>query len=182
MGLDETQIRFATRLQTGEALAYSDEFAETTHVTITPVLTATASGLVVPQAAPPFGACDHCRSKCTYRGAGLAMVCDPVTVTGIKDAVAALEAKGLTSAEIERRWSALLDRLLRNVGSFPALQADEPSQHDAAYCLFLHALAIRTMRFSPSWASAVASRLGITRPVKDASVAAAAGAEEGISA
>ena len=110
------------------------------------------------------------------------MVCDPVTVTGIKDAVAALEAKGLTNAEIERRWSALLERLLRHVGSFPALQADEPSQHDAAYCLFLHSLAIRTMRFSPSWASAVASRLGITRSVKGASVAAAAAAEESTSA
>jgi len=183
MGLDETQIRFATRLQTGEALVYSDEFAETTHVTITPVLTATAPGLVVPRATVPFGACDHCRSRCTYRGAGLAMVCDPVTVTGIKDAVAALEAKGLTGAEIERRWSVLLDRLLGHVGSFPALQADEPSQHDAAYCLFLHSLAIRTMRFSPSWASAVASRLGITRPVAIADAAeldaAVAGSAEG---
>jgi CRP-like cAMP-binding protein len=178
MGLDETQIRFATRLQTGEALVYSDEFAETTHVTITPVLTATVPGRVVPRAAVPFGACDHCRSQCTYRGAGLAMVCDPVTVTGIKDAVVALEAKGLTGAEIERRWSVLLDRLLGHVGSFPALQADEPSQHDAAYCLFLHSLAIRTMRFSPSWATAVAARLGITRPVAvvDAAGLDAAGA------
>jgi hypothetical protein len=162
MGLDESQIRFATRLQTGEALAYSDEFAETTHVTITPVLTATVPGLVVPRAAVPFGACEHCRSKCTYRGAGLAMVCDPVTVTGIKEAVAALETKGLTSAEIERRWGVLVDRLLGHVGSFPALQAAELSQNDAAYCLFLHTLAIRTMRFSPAWASAVAARLGVT--------------------
>jgi pimeloyl-ACP methyl ester carboxylesterase len=106
------------------------------------------------------------------------MVCDPVTVTGIKDAVVALEAKGLTGAEIERRWSVLLDRLLGHVGSFPALQADEPSQHDAAYCLFLHSLAIRTMRFSPSWATAVAARLGITRPVAvvDAAGLDAAGA------
>jgi len=30
-------MRFATRLQTGEALVYSDEFAEATHVTVTPV-------------------------------------------------------------------------------------------------------------------------------------------------
>jgi hypothetical protein len=162
MGLDDTQIRFATRLQTGEALAYSDEFAETTHLTITPVLTATAPGLVVPQAAAPFVACEHCRVRCMYRGAGLAMVCDPLTVTSIKEGVAALEVKGLTSAEIERRWNALLERLLRHVASFPALPDAESSQHDAAYCLFLHALAIRTMRFSPAWASAVAARLGVT--------------------
>ena len=38
MGFDEPQMRFATRLQTGEALVYSDEFAEATHVTVTPAL------------------------------------------------------------------------------------------------------------------------------------------------
>lgn len=97
------------------------------------------------------------------------MVCDPVTVTGIKEAVAALETKGLTNAEIERRWGILLDRLRGHVGSFPALQAAGPSQDDAAFCLFLHTLAIRTMRFSPAWASAVAARLGITAPVSNAS-------------
>jgi hypothetical protein len=93
--------------------------------------------------------------------------------------VAALEAKELTGTEIEWRWSVLLDRLLRHVGSFPALHADEPSQHDVAYCLFLPWLAIRTMRFSPSWASAVASRLGITRPVAVAVAAALDGVVAG---
>src|SRR6202020_3125543 len=31
MGMDEAQMKFATRLRTGEALTYSDEFAEATH-------------------------------------------------------------------------------------------------------------------------------------------------------
>jgi hypothetical protein len=164
MGLDETQIRFATRLQTGEALAYSDEFAETTHITITPELGATSPGLVPPAAAVPFAACEHCRARCAYRGAGLAMVCDPVTVSGIMDAVAGLEVDGLTAAEIEHRWTGLLDRLLGCVGSFPALPTTEAGKKDAAYCLFLHALAVRTMRFSPAWTTAMAARLGITQP------------------
>ena len=34
MGLDEAQLQFATRLQTGEALLYSDEFAEAAHISI----------------------------------------------------------------------------------------------------------------------------------------------------
>ena len=34
MGLDDAQMEFATRLRTGEALAYSDESAEATHIAI----------------------------------------------------------------------------------------------------------------------------------------------------
>ena len=38
MGLDEAQLRFATRLQTGEALVYSDEMAEAMHLSVAPQL------------------------------------------------------------------------------------------------------------------------------------------------
>jgi hypothetical protein len=161
MGFDESQMRFATRLQTGEALAYSDEFAEATHLAVTPVLNTTTPGPVAPVAAVPFRACDRCRSQCAYRGAGLAMVRDPVFVSRIKDDVAALEVKGLAASEIERRWAVLLGRLRAQIASFPSLPQPEPGRSDAAYCLFLHALAVRTMRFSDSWPAAVAGRLGL---------------------
>ncbi len=163
MGLDDAQMKFATRLRTGEALTYSDEFAEATHISIPRTLTATVapSGLVLPTAAAPFGACARCRAPCGYRGAALAMVGDPTTVTRIKEAVAALEAKGLTGAEIESRWQRLIGRLHTEVGGFAALPSADPGRSDAAFCLFLHSLAIRTMRFSPSWPKSVATRLGI---------------------
>ena len=89
------------------------------------------------------------------------MVGDPVTVNRVKDAVAGLEVKGLPEAELVSRWGALLGLLRAQVAAFPALPAAEPGRSDAAYCLFLHALAVRTMRFSPAWPTAVATRLGI---------------------
>ena len=163
MGLDPAQMKFATRLGTGEALAYSDEFAEAAHISIPRTLTATTppAGLVMPTAAAPFGACARCRAQCGYRGAALAMVGDPATVSKIKNAVAALEVKGLTPAEIESRWNQLVGRLRTEVGAFAALPSADPGRSDAAFCLFLHSLAIRTMRFSPSWPKTVATRLGI---------------------
>jgi hypothetical protein len=171
MGLDESQLRFATRLQTGELLAYSDEFAEASHVTVTPVLKPSAPGPVAAESTAPFGACEPCRARCAYRGAGLAMVGDPVTVNRIKDAVAGLEVKGLPEAELAGRWGGLIGLLRAQVGAFPALPAAEPERSDAAYCLFLHAMAVRTMRFSPAWPAAVATRLGII-PAAGAAVAA----------
>jgi hypothetical protein len=163
MGLDEAQMKFATRLRTGEALAYSDEFAEAAHISVPRTLTAAAPppGLVMATASAPFGACARCRTQCGYRGAALAMVGDPMTVSKIKDAVAALEVKGLTGAEIESRWKQLVSRLHTEVGAFAALPSADPGRSDAAFCLFLHSLAIRTMRFSPSWPKSVATRLGI---------------------
>ena len=161
MGFDESQMRFATRLQTGEALVYSDEFAEATHVTVTPALRPSAPGAVTPVPVVPFTACNHCRSQCAYRGAGLAMVRDPIVVSRIKDDVAALEVKGLAAKDIEGKWATLLSRLRTQVASFPSLPSAEPGLSDAAYCLFLHALAVRTMRYSPSWPAAVATQLGI---------------------
>jgi len=166
MGLDDPQMRFATRLQTGEALVYSDEFAEAAHIAVTPTLTAVVPGPVGQVASVPFAACDRCRARCMYRGAGLAMVRDPVVVDKIKDAVAALEVKSLAAGEIERRWDALRDRLLGHVAVFPALPQSDPERSDAAYCLFLHALAVRTMRFTDAWPAAVARRLGIGRPAE----------------
>ena len=114
-----------------------------------------------PPASPPFGACARCRAQCGYRGAALAMVGDPTALNKIKDAVAALEVKGLTGAEIESRWKQLVSRLHTGVGAFAALPSADPGRSDAAFCLFLHSLAIRTMRFSPSWPKSVATRLGI---------------------
>jgi len=89
------------------------------------------------------------------------MVRDPLVINRIKDAVAALEVKGLSVKEIDGRWATLLSRLRTQVTSFPALPSADPGLSDAAYCLFLHALAVRTMRYQPSWPAAVATRLGI---------------------
>ena len=161
MGLDEPQMRFATRLRTGEALTYADELAEAMHITVIPRLRPSAPGPVAPAAVPPFTACGLCRARCAYRGAGLAMASDPVAVNQIKHAIAALEEKGHRSDELERRWTALLRLLRAQAAAFPALPGAEPGLSDAAYCLFLHALAVRTLRFPPSWPAAVASRLGI---------------------
>ena len=165
MGFDESQLRFATRLRTGEALTYSDDFAEAVHVTITPELRPVAGEPLLPvppRAAPPFAACSLCRSPCRYRGAGLAMVSDPVVVTQVGDRVAALEERGLPPAQLQARWTTLLDGLRDHVAKFPALPASGPDQADAAFCLFLHAMAVRTMRLAGSWPRAVAARLVTT--------------------
>jgi len=89
------------------------------------------------------------------------MVGDPATVNNIKAAVAALEDSGLRNVEIESLWKKLIGRLHTAVGAFAALPSADPGRSDAAFCLFLHSLAIRTMRFSPSWPKSVATRLGI---------------------
>ena len=45
------------------------------------------------------------------------------------------------------------------------LPSEEPGVSHAAYCFFLHALGVRTMRFSPAWPPAVAERLGLVEGV-----------------
>ena len=164
MGFDEPQLKFATRLRVGEALAYSDELPEAQHVAVTPRLQA-APGSELPaaprRAAPPFPACELCRARCQYRGAGLAMVGDPVIVGKVRNWVAALETRGLPAPELTARWEALLRGLRAHVATFPALPAAGPGHDDAAFCLFLHAMAVRTMRYPDSWPHAVATRLGI---------------------
>ena len=164
MGFDESQLKFATRLQVGEALTYSDEFPEAQHIAISPTLRQAAGAPlppVRPSAAPPFTACALCRVPCHYRGAGLAMVGDPVIVGKVRNWVAALEVRGLPAPELAARWQTLLAGLKAHVATFPALPSDGPGQDDVAFCLFLHAMAVRTTRSPDSWPRAVAQRLGI---------------------
>jgi hypothetical protein len=170
MGLDEPQLRFATRLRTGEALAYGEEFAEAAHVSIPPFAGASGAGAApasvpVPAVAvPPFADCSRCRSVCDYRGAGLAMVQDPSVVDRVAGHVAALGRSGQTEDELAVGWAALIAFLRLHVLSFPSMPGQEPGLTDAMYCLFLHALAVRNMRYHPAWAEALASRLGIGSP------------------
>lgn len=161
MGLDEPQMRFATRLTTGEALIYGDEFPEASQVEIRPQLQATTPPPVVPAASPPFEACAACRAQCEYRGASLAMVRDNSIVDELQSAVRALEKKGVAREQRAEDWKTLIDRLHGDVRMFEALPNDGPGLADAAYCLFLHSLAIRRMHFSPAWPPAVAQRLGL---------------------
>lgn len=165
MGFDESQRRFATRLTTGEALAYSDEFAEAMLVKVTPRGTALHLGLPTPSNAPPFRACDDCRAKCEYRGAALALVHDAAGVRDVADAVAALEDQDAPEDEIPVRWERLTGILRDRVSAFSALPSAEPALSDAAYCFFLHALGIRTMQFSPEWPVAVARHLRVDERV-----------------
>ena len=80
----------------------------------------------------------------------------------------ALETAGLTRAEQGGRLTGLIRRLLDTVGTFAALPSAEPGRADAAFCLFLHVLANRSLRTAPAWWPAViARRLGITRPQED---------------
>lgn len=163
MGLDEPQMRFATRLLTGEALLYGDEFPEAAHVKVMPQLSEAALTRPAPVAVPPFAACGPCRAKCAYRGASLAMVRDARMVDGIQEDVRFLERRDTSAAERADRWESLLESLHGQVRAFPALPSQEPGLTDAAYCLFLHSLAIRRMDFSPAWPAAVAKRLGMTK-------------------
>jgi hypothetical protein len=189
MGFDESQLRFATRLRVGEALTYSDDFAEALHVTITPqarlaggrpgdsdtrhAAIEPAAGTrptgarpgtqpLTPRAVPAFPACGPCRSRCRYRGAALAMVADPVTVGDVRDWITALREQGLTATELDRRWAVLLDGLRQHLAKFPAMPTVGPERDDVAYCLFLHAMAVRTTRFTEAWPRIAAARLGIT--------------------
>lgn len=162
MGFDDPQKRFATRLTTGEALVYGDEFAEATLVEIRPQLAAASPPQPAPNVAPPFAGCEACRAQCWYRGAALAIVRDPGTVKQFEALVGTLEKADIAEEDRRAGWDQLAHALRSRVGSFSALPREEPGVTDAAYCLFLHSLAIRTMRFSPDWPKAVALQLGIT--------------------
>jgi hypothetical protein len=161
MGFDDAQLRFATRLRTGEALVYADDFAEATMVSVRPKLEARAPGPIDARADPPFDACAVCRARCLYRGAALAVVRQTSNAKRIRIAAGALEEDGLTEEQIVERWAELTGTLREIVGAYRALPADEPGITDAAYCTFLHALATVNMHFSAEWAEAVASELGI---------------------
>jgi Helicase HerA, central domain len=166
MGMDEAQRLFAARLQTGEALLYSDEFAEAVHASIPRTVRAGAPlpGAVQPFAAPPFAACDRCRAQCAYRGAALSMVNDPHIVNGITSAAVAIARADTTRAEQQAGLKDLQDRLLDTVRRFAALPTADPGRSDAAFCLFLHVYASSALRSMPQWPAAVATLLGITAP------------------
>lgn len=161
MGLDEAQMQFAIRIQTGEALIYSDEYAEAAHVTVR--RTTAASQLMTPSSvsSAPFDACGPCRSKCRYRGAALSMVRDAKLLSRVAAATRSLRATGLPPSEVKDRWQTLTTLLREEVERFPALPSSEPSVTDAAFCLFVHSQAIRNMQASTKWPVAVAKRLGI---------------------
>jgi hypothetical protein len=164
MGFDESQMRYATRVLTGEGLIYGDEFPEALLMEVHPQMKASSPQPPETQAQPPFSACNACRAQCAYRGASLAMVRDPKLVDELQQTVRYLQRKDTASAEREEKWQRLLDSLRSRVRNFPALPSEEPGVADAAYCLFLHSLAIRRMNFSPAWPEAVARRLGIEEP------------------
>ena len=168
MGLDEAQMQFATRIQTGEALVYSDEYAEAAHVTIR--RTVTSSQLIAPEPAsrPPFEACGPCRCKCKFRGAALSMVRDAKLLSRLTASTRALRSTGLPPPEVRTRWETLTTLLRDEVQRFPALPSEEPDVTDAAFCLFVHSQAIRDMQASTKWPVAVAKRLGI--PITSAEV------------
>lgn len=166
MGMDEAQRPFAARLQTGEALLYSDEFAEAAHVSIARTLRADAPrpGVVQPAAVPPFAACDRCRAQCDYRGAALSMVNDPRIVRDVTDAAGAAARAGTTPAEQRAGLTELRGRLYETVGRFAALPTDDPDRSDAAFCLFLHVYASSGLRVRPTWPAIAARFLEITAP------------------
>jgi uncharacterized protein DUF87 len=160
MGFDEAQMQYATRLVTGEGLAYGDEFPEALLVEMRPELTAPAPLRPEPRAAPPFAACDICRAPCEYRGAALSMVRDSSAVDRLQDAVRTLEDRSRAATAADD-WASLLDLLRGQVATFPSLPSSPPDLDDAAYCFFLHGLAIRRADISPAWPEAVSRRLGI---------------------
>jgi hypothetical protein len=160
MGLDEAQRQFVARLGAGEAIVYSDAFAEATHVVIPPPR-ATGTGRVVAAAAPAFAGCGPCRAKCRYRGAALAIVRQRAVREHLTTARRAVAEQNLSPDQAAERWSTLLEALRATVRRYPVLPHDEPNLSDAAFCLFLHSLGIDSMRASPRWPAAVASRLGL---------------------
>ena len=164
MGMDEEQRLFAARLQTGEALLYSDEFAEAAHVSIARTLRAEAPrpGVVQPAAAPPFAACDRCRAQCDYRGAALSMMNDPRIVRDVTDAAGAVARAGTTPTDQRAGLAELRGRLYETVGRFAALPTGDPGRSDAAFCLFLHVYASSDLRVRPTWPAIAARFLEIT--------------------
>ncbi len=167
MGMDDAQMQFATRIQTGEALVYSDEYAEAAHVSIRRTITSAQSVPLTPISAPPFRGCEPCRNKCAYRGAALSMVRDTRLLTKLASATRALRSAGLPRTEVDARWQSLIGLLRDEVKRFPALPSIEPNMTDAAFCLFVHSQAIRDMQASTKWPIAVAKRLGIAIDTKD---------------
>ena len=174
MGMDAAQRLLAARLQAGEALLYSDAFAEAAQVSVakTPRAAAPRPGLVQPSATPPFAACDRCRAQCAYRGAALSMMNDPGIVKGITDTAGALTQAGSTPAEQRAGLAGLRGRLYDTVGRFTVLPAADPGRSDAAFCLFLHIYASSALRAAPAWPAIAATLLQISDAQAGAGTAA----------
>jgi hypothetical protein len=162
MGMDEPQQRFATRLQPGEALVYSDSLSEAVHVAVQRTLIPGRPETPDPVAVPPFRGCAVCRSKCHYRGSALALVADARFVGEVRARIQDLERRDASVDDHETNWVILLDSLRSQVRRFGSLPDDGDGLSDAAYCLFQHLLATQRTHFAPSWSTAVAERLGVT--------------------
>jgi hypothetical protein len=165
MGLDDSQKRFATRLGTGEALVYSDDYAESAHVKVVLSVGFGRPPAVPRSASQPFDACAPCRAKCLYRGAALSMLRLTDLRQQLSDARRRLNAQRLEPMVAAERWTYFLSLLRGKVAEFSALPNEEPGLSDAAFCLFLHSLTTDTMNFSPKWPAAVARRLGLSQSV-----------------
>jgi hypothetical protein len=160
MGLDDAQSRFATRLATGEALVYADEYPEATLAEITPRLTPSAPPPVPVAVEPPFSFCAPCARKCRFRGAGLAISRDAALRKRIDGRLAALGKGGLGAEAMRSHYDGLAADLRGAVAAFPALPSEEPERSHAALCVFVHVMAAQTMKLSPSWPRVVAEKLG----------------------
>jgi Helicase HerA, central domain len=161
MGFDAAQSRFATRLSTGEALVYADEYPEATLAEIKPRLTASTSQPVSADVQPPFSFCAPCQRQCQFRGAGLAISRDGVLRTKIDARLAALAQPGLAPGDVKSGYDGLTSDLRSAVAAFSSLPSEEPERSHAALCVFVHVMAAQTMKMSPNWPKVVAERLGI---------------------
>jgi len=161
MGLDDAQKRFATRLSTGEALVYADEYPEATLAEIKPRLTASAPQPVSAEVQPPFSFCASCQRQCEFRGAGLAISRDTMLRTKIDERLAALAKPGIAAQAVTSGYGGLVNDLRSAVAAFSSLPSEEPERSHAALCVFVHVMAAQTMKMSPSWPKVVAEKLGI---------------------
>jgi len=161
MGMDDSQNRFATRLQAGEALVYSDALSETVHVAVERTLTSTRPKIPQSTENPPFRGCAACRAQCKYRGPALALITDARLLDSVRTYVRDLERLDASEEEDESNWRDLIGVLTSQVRRFAALPDDGSRLSDASYCLFLHALATQRTHFAESWATAAAEILGI---------------------
>ena len=162
MGFDDSQSRFATRLSTGEALVYADEYPEATLAEIKPRLSRSRPQPVVAVVQPPFSFCAPCARKCQFRGAGLAISRDAALRDRVNARMATLGKPRLEAEALRAEYIGLAGDLRSAVAAFPALPAEEPERSHAALCVFVHVMAAQTMKMSPRWPQVVAEKLAAT--------------------
>ena len=173
MGLDDAQMRFTTRLQTGEALVYSDEFTEATHLDIPRTVSVVGAAAGRASGRATLRCVRDLPGQVRLPRGGPGHGARPVPGEAVRDD--GRDAAGLEPASRGDEGGlegADRQRCRARVTSFGALPSEGSAVDDAAYCLFVHTLAIRTMKFSPAWPRAVAKRLGIPQspPGEGASV------------